>query len=140
MMQRYAAFGLCILGAALLFLLALVHLPMVVLSPSRFVVPFCLCNVLIFVSFGFIHGFVSYARHLFSAGRWPYSSALFISTGCTLYSAMGLKSYILTVATAIIQLISMATYFISYLPGGSSGIRMFGSFATSSIRSQISPF
>jgi hypothetical protein len=140
MMQRYAAFGLCILGAALLFFLALVHLPMVVLSPSRFVVPFCLCNILLFVSFGFLHGFVSYAKHLFSSGRWPYSLALFISTGSTLYGAMGIKSYILTVIMAIIQMLSMAAYFISYLPGGSSGIRMFGIFASNSIRSQISPF
>lgn len=139
-MQRYAAFGMCILGAALLFFLAIMHLPLVIIRPSKFVVPYCLSNILLFVSFGFLHGFVSYIRHLFSQDKWPFSTA-FIGTTCgTLYVAMVMKMYALTIPMAICQFIAMCAFVISYIPGGSAGISTFGSFAGSSLRSRIAGF
>jgi hypothetical protein len=140
MMQRYAAFGLCMLGAVLLFFLAFVHLPMVILRPSKFVVPYCLSNMLLFFSFGFLHGFYSYGRHLFSSDRWPYSTAFLGATMATLYVAMVMRMYALTIPMAIVQFIAMLAFMVSYMPGGTSGISMMGSFATNSIRSRVAGF
>lgn len=116
------------------------HLVPGILRPSKFVVPYCLSNVLLFVSFGFIHGFYSYGKHLFSADRWPFSVAFIGTTFATLYVSMAMKMYALTMPMAIIQLIATGAYVVSYLPGGASGISMIGSLATSSIRSRISGF
>jgi hypothetical protein len=139
-MQRYAAFGMCILGAALLFFLAFMHLPLVIIRPSKFVVPYCLSNVLLFISFGFLHGFYSYSRHLFSSEKWLFSTAFLGTTVGTLYVAMVMKMYALTIPMAIFQFIAMCAFVISYLPGGTSGISTIGSFATTSIRSRMTGF
>lgn len=139
-MQRYSAFGICIMGAVLLFLLAFMHLPLVILRPGKFVVPYCLGNMMLFVSFGFLHGFYSYCGHLFSTSRWPFTTAFLGTTLATLYVAMIMRMYALTIPLAIIQFLAMGAYVVSYIPGGSGGLSMFGSFATSSIRTRISGF
>lgn len=139
LMQRYAAFGLCILGALLLFMLAFMHMPLVLLRPSKFVVPYCLGNMLLFVSFGFLHGFASYIKHLFKSDRWPFTVAFLGSTSCTLYVAMA-RMYALTIPMSILQFAVLVAFVISYIPGGASGLSMFGSFATSSIRSRMTGY
>lgn len=113
---------------------------MVILRPAKFVVPYCLSSILVFVSFGFLHGFYSYGRHLFSPNRWPFSTAFLGTTAVTLYVAMVLKMYVLTVPMAVVQLVAMAAYIVSYIPGGTSGLSAFGSVASSSIRSRMADF
>lgn len=140
MMQRYAAFAFCLLGAALLFFLALMHIATVLLFPAKFAMPFCMSTALVIVSFVFLHGFVSYARHLFSPGRWPFSSALILSTILTMVIAFKRYSYLLTIAMAIVQFAALIAFFVSYLPGGTNGVRMFGSMAGSTLRSQLTGF
>jgi hypothetical protein len=116
------------------------RLPLAVFLPSKFVVPYCLSNILLFISFGFIHGFYSYGRHLFSSEKWPFTIAFVGTTFGTLYVAMVMKMYALTIPMAIFQLIAMCAFVVSYLPGGASGISTIGSFATSSIRSRMTGF
>jgi len=116
------------------------HLPLVIIAPTKFVIPYCLCTILVFISFGFLHGFYSYARHLIAPDRWVFSAAFLASTVGTLYVAMVIKVYFLTVPMALIQLVAMGAYFVSYLPGGASGISMFGSMATSSLRARFTGF
>ena len=137
MVQRYSAFAMCLLGAVLLFLLAFMHFPLVILRPGKFVVPYCLGNMMLFASFGFVHGFYSYFRHLFSENRWPYSTAFLGTTLLTLYVSMIMKMYALTIPMAIIQFLAMIAYVVSYIPGGSGGISVFRSLAANSIRSSI---
>lgn len=140
MAQRYMAFGGCILGAVLMFFLAFVHLPLMILSPGKFVVPYCFGSIFLFASFGFLHGFYSYLKHLFSADRWPFSTMFILSTVATLYVAWWLKMYALTIPMALLQFVAMGAFVVSYLPGGTSGISMMGSLATSSIRSRMTGF
>jgi hypothetical protein len=130
LVQRYSAFALCLLGAILLFSLAMFRLPALVIWPSKFVVPYCLGNMMIFISFGFLQGFYSYLTHLFSPGRWPYTGAFLGSTMLTLYVAMVLKMYILTIPMALVQFGAMLVYIVSYLPGGSGSISTFASLAS----------
>ena len=113
------------------------HIPLVILRPAKFVVPYCLGNLLVFVSFGFIHGFYSYVHHLFSTNRWPFSVTFLGTTMLTLYVAMILRMYALTIPMAVIQFVALVAYVISYLPGGSGGISAMGSLAASSVRSRL---
>ena len=62
-MQRYIAFGISLATTALLFILALLWLPVIAIAPSKFVTPFTLGSLILFMSFGFLHGFYSYAKH-----------------------------------------------------------------------------
>lgn len=137
--QRYTAFAVCIAAAVFLFFLALFHLPFVVIRPGKFVVPYCMGSMFILVSFGFLHGFVSYSKHLLSPKRVAFSAWFTLATVGTLYAALSLKSYILTVAMALIQMAGMLTFMVSYVPGGSSGISFMSSMISSTIKSRFSP-
>jgi hypothetical protein len=131
--QRYAAFGLCFGAASLLLLVSFFRLPLSVLFPTKFVLPFCFANLFLFVSFGFLHGFGSYGRHLISRERWPFTAFFFGSTLATLYVAYGIQFYPVTLVFAVIQGIASASYIISYVPGGSAGLGFIGS----SIRAKV---
>ncbi len=91
-------------------------------------------NLFLFVSFGFLHGFGSYGRHLVSKERLPFTVFFFGSTLATLYVAYGIGFYPVTLVFAVIQGIASFSYIISYLPGGQTGL----SFIGSTIRSKIS--
>lgn len=137
--QRYLAFGVCLVASAFLFMLAMLHLPLVVLRPGKFVVPYCMASLFIFTSFGFLHGFVSYTKHLFSPSRLIYSLWFMGSTAGTLYSALSLHSYLLTVIMALVQMAAVIVFLVSYVPGGSTGISFVSSMLTSSIKSRFAP-
>ena len=137
--QRYTAFAICAGAAVFLFFLAMLHLPFVVIRPGKFVVPYCMGSMFILVSFGFIHGFVSYWRHLLSPKKVAYSAWFILATFGTLYSALSLKSYLLTVIMSLIQMAGMITFIVSYVPGGSSGISFMSSMISSSIKSRFAP-
>lgn len=135
--QRYMAFGLLILGALLLFFLSFVHMPLLIVRPGKFIIPFCLANFFIFCSFGFIYGFYSYIKHLFSSNRWPFTAAFLGTTMLTLYVAMVMRMYALTFPAVVLQLISTIAYVISYIPGGAGNVKSLVSFAFSSFGSRI---
>ena len=137
--QRYTAFAICICAAVFLFLLAMFHLPFVVIRPGKFVVPYCMGSIFVLGSFGFLHGFVSYYKHLLSPKKAAYSAWFILATMGTLYSALSLKSYLLTVLMAVIQMSGMMVFIASYIPGGSSGISFMSSMISSSIKSRLSP-
>ena len=135
--QRYIAFGITIFFSLILFLVAFIRFPFVILSPRKFVVPYCFASLLVVVSFGFIHGFVSYSKHLFSADRRLVSALFLGTTLTTLYVAVSLHSYILTAVFSVIQFLSLISYVISYLPGGKSGLGMMASMAVGSFSSNV---
>ena len=137
--QRYLAFGICLVASVFLFMLSMLHLPLVVLRPGKFVVPYCMASLFIFTSFGFLHGFVSYSKHLFSAARLPYSLWFMGSTAGTLYCALSLHSYLLTVIMSLVQMAAVLVFIASYVPGGTTGISFMSSMIGSSIKSRFVP-
>ena len=137
--QRYVAFAICLAAAFFLFMLSMLHLPLVVLRPGKFVVPYCMASLFVLVSFGFLHGFVSYFRHLFSPSKMIYSVWFVLASFGTIYASMTLHSYLLTVIMALVQMAGMMAFVVSYVPGGSTGISFMGSMITSSIKSRFSP-
>ena len=137
-MQRYFAFGVCVIGAVILFMISMLYLPLAVLRPAKFSAPYCLASLLIFGSFGFLQGFVSYGKHLISRERMPFTTLFFGTTIFTLYSATQNLGYILTVVGIVLQLVCLVIYVVSYIPGGQSGISVMSSILGTSIRSQFS--
>jgi hypothetical protein len=137
--QRYLAFGICLVASVFLFMLSMLHLPLVVLRPGKFVVPYCMASLFIFTSFGFLHGFVSYSKHLLSTARLPYSLWFMGSTAGTLYCALSLHSYLLTVLMALVQMAAVLVFIASYVPGGTTGISFMSSMIGSSIKSRFAP-
>lgn len=87
----------------------------------------------LFISFGFLHGFGSYGRHLISRERWPFTAFFFGSTLATLYVAYGIQFYPVTLVFAVLQGIASFSYVISYLPGGSTGLSFIGSTIKSKV-------
>lgn len=131
--QRYTAFGICLIASILLALLAMMNLPFIAFSPRKFVVPYCFASLLLAFSFGFIHGFVSYAHHLIAPDRRWLSLTFYGLTFITLYVSIAIRSYIYTIILSILQGISMTAYILSYLPGGRSGISAVASMASGSL-------
>lgn len=131
--QRYVACGIFWLGAAALFLMAFMFMPIALISPGKFVIPYCFGSLLIFVSLGFLQGFGSYFRHLFSRDRWIFSVSFLGTTLATLLVALFVRSYLLTIPLAIIQFIVMIAFIISYLPGGATGVSALTSMARSRV-------
>lgn len=135
--QRYIGFGLCLLFATLFFMLSMMYIPIAVIRPAKFAMPYCMASLLVFLSFGFLLGFVNYSRHLVSRERLPFSILFFGSTLMTLYGATKNLGYIFTVMSVLIQLVCLVVYVISYVPGGQSGISVMSSIVGSSVRGRL---
>ncbi|GJC86894.1 hypothetical protein ColTof3_11008 [Colletotrichum tofieldiae] len=73
-------------------------------------------------------GPMAYARHLISGTRLPFTAAYFGSLALSLYFALGLRSTLLTLISALIQLACLVWYLVSYFPMGSSGLRLATTF------------
>ncbi|KAG5457101.1 MAG: Got1/Sft2-like family-domain-containing protein [Olpidium bornovanus] len=104
-------------------------------------------------AFALLRGPVAQMRHLFSRERLPFTVAYFGSMLLTLISSLVYRSYLATLGSAVVQLAAVVwcvfyggrgcaecqvanrvrslclifrrrRYFVSYLPGGTSGLRM----------------
>jgi hypothetical protein len=91
-------------------------------------------------SWAVLMGPMQYAVHLISGARLPFTAAYFGSIIMTIYFAVGvsstyhaaarhclrfrqLHSTILTLFSAIVQLVALVWYLVSYFPMGSTGLR-----------------
>eukprot|EP00128_Syssomonas_multiformis_P017220 Colp12_sorted_trinity150504_noHs@18641 len=123
--QRILGFMCCLVGASVCFTLAFLFLPTLVLKPRKFVLLFSLGGLLVLTSFAILRGPMTFLKNALSSERMFFTAAYFITTFSTLYCALGLRSTILTLACAIAQLFTLLWYFLSYIPGGSAGFKVF---------------
>lgn len=65
----------------------------------------------------------AYAAHLVSGPRLPFTAVYFGSILSTIYFAVGLHSTVLTLLFAIVQLVALVWYLVSYFPMGTTGLR-----------------
>ncbi|KAL4590087.1 hypothetical protein LXL04_003006 [Taraxacum kok-saghyz] len=65
--------------------------------------------------------------------RLPFTLGFIGSMVGTIYVSMVLHSYILSVFFAVIQVLALAYYCISYFPGGSAGMKFLTSSLTSAV-------
>ncbi|KAL9086995.1 MAG: hypothetical protein Q9159_003889 [Coniocarpon cinnabarinum] len=92
-----------------------------------------MASVLFLASWAALMGPMAYVRHLVSGPRLPFTATYFGSIALTLYFAIGWRSTILTLVTAIVQMICLIWYIVSYFPMGSSGLRLAASFGTNRV-------
>ncbi|KAJ1617629.1 Got1/Sft2-like family-domain-containing protein [Pavlovales sp. CCMP2436] len=122
------------LGGLLNFALASLFLPLVLLRPAKFALFFTLGNLLVGSAFAALRGAREQAAQLLTGARLPFTLAYVGSMLVTLYAALVAHSYLLVMLSAGAQLVALAYYTASYLPGGTRAVRLLISMATGIVR------
>ena len=113
------------LGLSLFFfLLAGMFLPTVILLPQKFVFCFTLGSICFMTAFAMIQGPKDFIVGLFEKDRLPFTAAYIGSILGTLYSCLFLKWYIVIFGFSALQVMSLAWYAATYLPGGRYGVAL----------------
>uniref|UniRef100_A0A0G4I5H9 Vesicle transport protein n=1 Tax=Chromera velia CCMP2878 TaxID=1169474 RepID=A0A0G4I5H9_9ALVE len=116
-------------GAAvgsLFMFLAFMFLPMLVIAPSKFALLFTSGSLCFMVSIASLKGHRAFLSHMISRERLPFSTCYVLSLGLTLWSTLYARSYLLTLLFSLLQLISLAYFMMSYLPGGTRTLNFLG--------------
>ncbi|KZS88761.1 SFT2-domain-containing protein [Sistotremastrum niveocremeum HHB9708] len=127
--ERLLGFGACLLGAAACFFVAFLTLPLLAIKPGKFALAFSLGSLLVMFGFAVLVGPWNHIKHLLSKERLPFSAAYFASLGLTLYFSLGLKSYLGSLISAIVQVVALVSYVAAYFPGGTQTLRFGGALA-----------
>ncbi|KAG2199437.1 hypothetical protein INT47_011549 [Mucor saturninus] len=111
--ERVMAFALCLVLGIGCFALSFFFLP---IFPGKFAATFTL-------SVALLRGPLSHMQHMLTKERIPFTVSYLGSMALTLYAALGLRTTLLTIIFAIIQIIALLWYVGSYIPGGISTLR-----------------
>lgn len=137
-MERLALFVCCILGAVCCFTLCIFLFPVLALKPRKFGLLWSMGSLLFVLAFGILQGPVAYAKHLTSRERLPFTIFFFTTCILTIYFAAISKSTLLTIPCAVLQLIAIIYYGISYFPFGGTGLRMLSTVGVNQARGALS--
>ncbi len=114
--------------SALFFALAVfVGIPVLALNPRKFALSFTCGSITFMGSFSILKGPVEHLRSMFTMERMPFTIIYLGSMGWTLYltcSKGGLKGYAYVMIASVVQLVALAWYLVSFLPGGTMGLRL----------------
>ncbi|KAI9376787.1 Got1/Sft2-like family-domain-containing protein [Aspergillus egyptiacus] len=133
--DRMLIFIACNLGAAVCFVICFFLFPVLSLKPRKFAILWSVGSLLFLLSWAVLMGPRTYARHLVSGPRLPFTAAYFGSIAMTLYFAIGLHSTLLTLISSIFQLAALLWYIVSYFPMGSSSLQFMGRFGAQRVSS-----
>lgn len=133
--QRILGFLCCICGGLFCFSFAASLLPVLVVASRKFALLFTMGSLFFIASFGLLKGPVVHLKSLAKPEKLPFTAAYFVSLVLTLYTAMVLQSQVLTIFSSVAQVAALIYFFMSYIPGGVTGItKMCKMFATLCIR------
>lgn len=111
-------------GGLLALTMALfVFLPVIIIAPAKFASAFTLGSVLIMGSFFALKGFKAQLSHMLDKDRLLFSMGYVGSMGATLYAALVMHSYVMSLVCCAAQVVALLYYALSYFPGGSAGVR-----------------
>ncbi|GHJ84793.1 hypothetical protein NliqN6_1195 [Naganishia liquefaciens] len=127
--ERFLGFLACLAGGIVCFFVAFLTLPLLAFKPRKFVLAFTMGSLLFMGGFAVLQGPWNHLKHIMSKERLPFSVAYFGSLALTLYFALGLKSTIGTLISAIAQVAALLTYLAAYFPGGVTTLRFGGQMA-----------
>ncbi|XP_067830108.1 vesicle transport protein SFT2C [Heptranchias perlo] len=136
--QRLTAFGLCLAMGLLCFGLSAVYAPFMLLKARKFALLFTLGSLFLLGSMALLRGPWNQLRQLSSRDHLPFTAAYLGSLLATLYCALTLRSTVLTAVAATFQLLTLAGYLISSVPGGATGLRFIGGLFTSAFKRTVS--
>uniref|UniRef100_A0A7N0RCI2 Vesicle transport protein n=1 Tax=Kalanchoe fedtschenkoi TaxID=63787 RepID=A0A7N0RCI2_KALFE len=120
-------------GVFFIFIAFTMFLPVMVIMPQKFAICFTLGCSFIVGSFFALRGPTNQLAHMSSKERLPFTLGFLGTMVGTIYVSMVLHSYILSVLFAVLQVLALAYYAISYFPGGSTGLKFLTSAMTSSV-------
>ena len=123
--QRLMGFMACLLGGWLCFGLSFIYLPFILIKARKYVLLFSLGSVFTLGSFSMLWGPWNHLMHLIKRNRLPFTVSYFSTLFLTIYTAMIMKSTLLTVFCAMAQFVALLWYVFSYVPGGVTGLKFF---------------
>ena len=133
--ERLTIFSLLAVSGVVCMILAFTFLPMIIISPHKFAMLFTIGSFLMLASFSCLRGHAAFFKHLASIERLPFSASYGLSLVGTLYCSMVMGSYILTMIFSGIQVIALAYFLVSYIPGGTGALTLVGGMMGSGIKS-----
>nr|CAB3266016.1 protein transport protein SFT2-like [Phallusia mammillata] len=136
--QRLIGFACCICGGIFCFSLASLYVPLLLLKARKFALLYSLGSLFMINSFSFLWGPWNHAKHLMTRERLPFTTAYFGSLFATLYFAMWLRSTLFTSIAAVIQIVALLWYLVSYIPGGQTGLSFISKLFTSAVSRTVS--
>ncbi|XP_017770445.1 PREDICTED: protein transport protein sft2 [Nicrophorus vespilloides] len=125
-MQRIIGFGVCLGMGILCFTLSAMFIPVLLFKARRFSLLFTLGSSFFLMSFSFLWGPMNFFKMLFSKDRLLLSLTYILTLVATLYAALSYQSTPFTVLFAVGQVITLLWMVVINIPGGSTGISMFG--------------
>ncbi|KAL8959366.1 MAG: hypothetical protein Q9193_003759 [Seirophora villosa] len=136
--DRLLVFGACNAAAVVCFVICFALFPVLSLRPRKFAILWSLGSMLFLASWAVLMGPLQYAQHLISGPRLPFTAAYFGSITLTLVFAIKLQNTILTLLSAIVQLVALVWYLVSYFPMGGTGLRFAARFGTNRLSAWMS--
>lgn len=135
--ERLILFVCFILGSIACFTICIFLFPVLAVKPRKFGLLWSMGSLLFVLAFGLFMGPVAYLKHLTSRERLPFSIFFFATCILTIYFAAFMKSTLLTVPCAILELIALVYYAISYFPFGGTGLKMMSSVGINTARGAL---
>lgn len=134
--KSYTSFFILLgLGAFILFL-SMMFLPIAVIRPQKFVSLFSLGSLLTITSFIFIYGTKEYFKMLFKSGRALMTTLYLSSIIIGVYFSFTDTWMIVSHLCAVIQLVTLITFVLTFIPGGNAGISfMWSTFKSFFVKS-----
>lgn len=115
--EAWMLFGLLMVGGSVLMTMAFAFLPVIIFAPAKFANLFTFGSLCWFAAFCTLKGVSAFFSHLMVADKRPYTLAYGVSVVGTFWAID--YSYLLTLVFAVVQMIALLYFLVSYIPGGS---------------------
>ena len=120
--KSYTSFFIVLAFGFVILFFSLMFLPFVLLSPQKFVSLFSIGSFLILSSFIFIYGTKDYLNMLFNSSRTLLTCLYLASIIVGIYFSFVNSWMFVSHICAVLQLITLITFTLSFIPGGNMGI------------------
>ncbi|KAJ2359311.1 protein transport protein sft2 [Coemansia erecta] len=139
LMQRWIGFAGCAVLALFCFMMAVMALPLMVLTPQKFATAFSLGGLATISGIALLRGPRAHFKHLLSRERLLFTVSYFLSLFFTLFFSAIMHTYLGTLLCVIVQIVALVWYVVSYFPGGTDGLQSTTRGLANSARSLL-PF
>jgi hypothetical protein len=110
-------------SSALFFMISLFTLPMVLVMPAKFALTWTMGSILFLSSYSILNGWKAHLKHLFCWERAIFTCSYLGSMIGTLYFSVVSPHYLPVIIFIILQVVALAWYLASYIPGGTNGLK-----------------
>ncbi|CAF0725363.1 unnamed protein product [Adineta steineri] len=123
--QRILGFMICLALGVFCMSFATLFIPVIVLKARKFALLFSFGSVFFLSSFSMLWGPTNHFKHLTNTDRLPFTIVYILTLVGTIYYSVWVKSYFFTIIFALLQFGALVWYVVSYIPGGTRGLKFF---------------